>query len=138
VKFGVTTVPRETDLNKLFEVINNRGVQLQHHEILKARMLDALPELERGPYAVLWEACADMENFIERNLSGISGLLAHEIAALHERRELANPEAVRVLLQSRMQQRSDHHVLGLEETLNSTEETETSEAESDAEEADPT
>lgn len=24
------------DLNKLFEVINNRGVQLQHHEILKA------------------------------------------------------------------------------------------------------
>jgi hypothetical protein len=44
VKFVITTVPRETDLNKLFEIINNRGVQLQHHEILKARMLDALSE----------------------------------------------------------------------------------------------
>lgn len=48
MKFVITTVPKETDLNKLFEVINNRGVQLQHHEILKARMLDALTESERG------------------------------------------------------------------------------------------
>ena len=75
VKFVITTVPRETDLNKLFEVINNRGVQLQHHEILKARMLDALTETERGPYAVLWEACADMDSFVERNLAGFRGYL---------------------------------------------------------------
>jgi hypothetical protein len=138
VKFVVTTVPRETDLNKLFEVINNRGVQLQHHEILKARMLDALLEAERGPYAVFWEACADMENFIERNISGLSDLPAHEITGLYERGELTNPETMRVLLQPKSQQRTDHQALGLGEILNAAEETQRSEAESDAEEAEPT
>ncbi len=39
VQLVFTEVPENTDLNKLFEVINNRGVQLQHHEILKARLL---------------------------------------------------------------------------------------------------
>jgi hypothetical protein len=117
VKFVITTVPRETDLNKLFEVINNRGVQLQHHEILKARMLDALTEEERGPYAALWEACADMENFIERNLSGISGLPAHEVNGLYERSELTKAETVRSMLQAKIQGRSGHHALGLEEIL---------------------
>lgn len=79
VKFVITTVPRETDLNKLFEVINNRGVQLQHHDILKARMLEKLDDAERGAYAVLWEACADMDNYVERTLTGVSGLLAYKV-----------------------------------------------------------
>ena len=138
VKFVVTSVPRETDLNKLFEVINNRGVQLQHHEILKARMLDALPEAERGPYAVLWEACADMENFIERNLSGISGMPAHEVAGLYERTELSDADTVRGVLQSRMQGQSDHQALGLEEILTAAEEPEAQEGKSGQEEIEPT
>ncbi len=121
VKFVITTVPRETDLNKLFEVINNRGVQLQHHEILKARMLDALTEVERGAYAVLWEACADTENFIERNLSGISGLSASDVAGFYERNELTNAAAVRTKLQERMQSQNDHQALGLAEILESAE-----------------
>jgi hypothetical protein len=138
VKFVITTVPRETDLNKLFEVINNRGVQLQHHETLKARMLDALTEAERGPYAVLWEACADMENFIERNLSGISGLPASDVADCYERGELANADAVRTMLAKRMQGRSDHHALGLEEILNASEGPLRPEGEIGVEDADPT
>lgn len=115
VKFVITTVPRETDLNKLFEVINNRGVQLQHHEILKARMLDALNEVERGPYAVLWDACADMENFVERNLSGNFKGFASEVAACYERGQLTDASAVRALLARRIQEQNHHHALTLAE-----------------------
>ena len=82
VQFVVTTVPRATDLNKLFEVINNRGVQLQHHEILKARMLEKLDDAERGSYAVLWDACSDMERYVERTLSALSGVQAYVVCEL--------------------------------------------------------
>lgn len=85
VKLVLTTVPEGTDLNKLFEVVNNRGVQLQHHEILKAQMLDALDEGERGSYAILWDTCADMREFAERGLAANSGILAKELAGLCDR-----------------------------------------------------
>ena len=49
VQLILTQVPEHTDLNKLFEVINNRGVQLQHHEILKAKLLEKLESHEREP-----------------------------------------------------------------------------------------
>lgn len=128
VKFVVTTVPRETDLNKLFEVINNRGVQLQHHEILKARMLDALNENERGPYAVLWEACADMENFVERNLSGLSGIPMHEITGLHESGRLPDAVQIRSEVGARHECGSHDRVLGMDEILNSAAEAKTEDA----------
>ena len=117
VQFVITTVPRETDLNKLFEVINNRGVQLQHHEILKARMLDALTEEERGAYAVLWDACADMENFVERSLSGNFKGFASEVADCYERCQLTDALAVREMLEKRIQKQNDHHALSLAEIL---------------------
>ena len=68
VKLLVTEVPEDTDLNKLFEVTNNRGVQLQHHEILKASILQHIKTTERVQYGKIWNACADMDNYIERNL----------------------------------------------------------------------
>jgi hypothetical protein len=117
VKFVITTVPRATDLNKLFEVINNRGVQLQHHEILKARMLDALTEAERGPYAVMWEACADMDSFIERNLAGLSDLSASDVAGIYERGELSSPDSVYLVLSKQMQGQSDFRALDLKKIL---------------------
>ena len=117
VKLVITTVPRETDLNKLFEVINNRGVQLQHHEILKARMLDALNEVERGPYAVLWDACADMENFVERNLSGNFKGFASEVADCYESGQLTVASAVRTMLARRIQEQNHHDALTLAEIL---------------------
>lgn len=138
VKFVVTSVPRETDLNKLFEVINNRGVQLQHHEILKARMLDALLDAERGHYAVLWEACADMENFVERNLSGNFKGFASDVADCYEKGELASGQAVRGLLEKWMHDQNDHHALSLEEILSVKEEAKTPDDESRAEESEPT
>jgi hypothetical protein len=74
VKMVLTTVPSGTDLNKLFEIINNRGVQLKHHEILKARMLEFLNGDERVSYATLWDACADMGDYIEKNIRDLAKL----------------------------------------------------------------
>lgn len=73
VQLVLTRVPAKTDLNKLFEVINNRGIQLQHHEILKARMLNMLDANERSHYALLWDACSGMNDYVERNLRELAG-----------------------------------------------------------------
>ena len=74
VQLVFTQVPENTDLNKLFEVINNRGVQLQHHEILKARLLSKLATHEREHYGQLWDACSYMNDYVEKNLRDATGL----------------------------------------------------------------
>lgn len=72
VQLLFTIVPKETDLNKLFELINNRGVQLQHHEILKAKLLKYIPSNERLKYSNLWDSCSYMDNYVEKNLRDIA------------------------------------------------------------------
>lgn len=74
VKLVFTKVPENTDLNKLFEVINNRGIQLQHHEILKARLLGKLQPNDREYYGQLWDACSYMNDYVEKNLRNATGL----------------------------------------------------------------
>jgi len=83
VQLILTRVPEHTDLNKLFEVINNRGVQLQHHEILKAKLLEKISKDEREPYALLWDACSNMNDYIERNLNQTTKV---DMVALYERK----------------------------------------------------
>ncbi len=119
VKFVITTVPRETDLNKLFEVINNRGVQLQHHEILKARMLDVLGEDERAGYALMWDACADMDRFIEQTLAGLAGMQANEVTALYERNALDKSESLLPVLRDRLKNQAGTYALELDAILKS-------------------
>lgn len=80
VKFLVTILPPETDVNKLFEVLNNRGVQLQQHEILKSKLLKYIPIEERTKYAILWDACSIMDNYIEKSFKDIAGLPWKDIA----------------------------------------------------------
>lgn len=59
-------VPEETDLNHYFEIMNNRGEQLEKHEVLKARMMSGLPDTEsRRGFAVVWDACADMHRYVQ-------------------------------------------------------------------------
>jgi hypothetical protein len=81
VQLVLTRVPAHTDLNKLFEVINNRGVQLQHHEILKAKFLHFLSgdSGERDRYATLWDTCAHMGNYVEKNLRDIGRIRIAEL-----------------------------------------------------------
>ncbi len=74
-----TIVPDTADLNKLFEVLNNRGMQLELHQILKARMLELCNkggetlEYETEHYAILWDSCSDMNEFIEKGFQDASG-----------------------------------------------------------------
>lgn len=72
VKLIFTEVHKQTDLNKLFEIINNRGVQLQHHEILKAQLLNRILSEDRLKYSHLWDACSYMESFVEKNIRDIA------------------------------------------------------------------
>jgi len=98
VSLVLTQVPEGMDLNKLFEVINNRGIQLQHHEILKARLLHDIPAESRSRYAALWNACADMSGFVERNLCLETLLEAHRLGDLYNKGQLLHAGAVHGLL----------------------------------------
>ena len=68
VKLVVTTVPEDSDLNKLFELINGRGEQLKQHEILKAKILANIKEEKQYQYGKIWEICANMDDFLEINI----------------------------------------------------------------------
>jgi uncharacterized protein with ParB-like and HNH nuclease domain len=67
VYFVVNIVPPNTDLNKLFATINNSGVQLEQHDILKSLLLKNL-KTEKIIYSRIWETCENMNNYFERNV----------------------------------------------------------------------
>lgn len=46
VQIARVPVPDETDLNHYFEVMNNRGEQLEKHEIIKARLLSVIEKAD--------------------------------------------------------------------------------------------
>ena len=54
----------QTDVPMVFEVINDRGVRLRSHEILKGKLLGQIDkqELEKGHYHDLWEKQAESIN----------------------------------------------------------------------------
>ncbi|WP_432218546.1 DUF262 domain-containing protein [Pseudomonas kribbensis] len=60
-------VPVDTDLNHYFEIMNNRGEQLEKHEVLKARMMKELQGCEQSQNCLhaVWEACANMERYVQ-------------------------------------------------------------------------
>lgn len=66
VNLVVTKVPEDTDLNKLFELINGRGEQLQQHEILKAKILSKIENtMDRKKYAKIWDICSNMNEHVD-------------------------------------------------------------------------
>lgn len=70
-------VPNETDLNHYFEVMNNRGEQLEKHEIIKARLLSVIENAKSSELNLtesniakslihnVWEACSNMNKYIQ-------------------------------------------------------------------------
>lgn len=66
-------VPRDTDLNHYFEVMNSRGEQLEKHEVVKARLMSVLHTIEDGTnrdvslnaLAKVWDATANMERYLQ-------------------------------------------------------------------------
>jgi len=64
-------VPPQTDINHYFEIMNNRGEQLEKHEVLKARLMAQLmgQEKKRDLFAIIWEACSQMNKPIQLNIT---------------------------------------------------------------------
>jgi len=115
VQLVFTEVPEKTDLNKLFEVINNRGIQLQHHEILKARLLDKLQAQDRLKYSNLWDACASMNQYIEKNIKDIAHIKAHSLfdqeAAKVGEEQLADPAKVLAAIDEKEEENNESMTL---------------------------
>lgn len=73
VQISRIKVPKDTDLNHFFEAMNNRGEQLEKHEVIKARLMETLnkiPEDETRRQSIytltrVWDACANMESYIQ-------------------------------------------------------------------------
>lgn len=70
-------IPADTDVAAYFEIMNNRGEQLQKHEIVKAQMMGkikvARPDgkefhdtIRQGQFAQIWDACSQMDIPIQR------------------------------------------------------------------------
>ena len=78
------TVPNDTALNHYFEIMNNRGEQLEKHEVLKSRLLEVLnripDETERTRskdcFHRVWEASANMEKYVQ---AGFTPEQRHEL-----------------------------------------------------------
>lgn len=60
-------VPKDTDLNHYFEIMNNRGEQLEKHEIVKSKLMSKLEEQSRSTFNKIWEACSDMNRYVQYN-----------------------------------------------------------------------
>ena len=81
-------LPRSTDVNSYFEIMNNRGEQLQYHEIMKAELLANLHALCQhnstiGNYDELaamfdgiWTACSRMNGYVGHHLHMCSKYLS--------------------------------------------------------------
>lgn len=61
-------VPKDTELNHYFEIMNSRGEQLEKHEVLKASLMSNLDKSGHTLFNELWEACADMDSFVQMKL----------------------------------------------------------------------
>lgn len=66
-------MPNDTDVASYFEIMNNRGEQLQEHEIIKGLLLGKLHEEGNDEYSnicsKIWDACSQMEVRIQKSFS---------------------------------------------------------------------
>ncbi|WP_158978015.1 DUF262 domain-containing protein [Cellulophaga sp. L1A9] len=64
-------VPVDTDLNHYFEIMNNRGEQLEKHEVLKAKMLKVFSKEKKASHVfnTIWETCANMEKYVQHGFN---------------------------------------------------------------------
>ncbi len=66
-----TELPGDTDVAAYFEIMNNRGEQLQEHEIVKAMMLgkEQMTRENRAVFSAIWDACSQMDIPIQKTLA---------------------------------------------------------------------
>jgi hypothetical protein len=58
-------IPEDTDVASYFEIMNNRGEQLQKHEIFKAKLMNKLDPMFHNEFNLIWTACSNMDNHIQ-------------------------------------------------------------------------
>ena len=60
-------VPKHTDLNHYFEIMNTRGEQLEQSDVLKARLMAKLQGDKKwqGIFATIWDACRNMDGYVQ-------------------------------------------------------------------------
>jgi hypothetical protein len=60
-------VPPNTDLNKYFEIMNNRGEQLEQQDIVKSHLIARLSNnrKKQDAFARIWDACSDMAGYVQ-------------------------------------------------------------------------
>ena len=78
VKILRICVPKETNLNHYFEIMNSRGEQLEQHEIIKSWLMKPLKDDPHATvaYNIIWEACSNMERYVQMNFNKeLRGLL---------------------------------------------------------------
>ena len=69
VKIYRIKVPPHTDLNRYFEIMNTRGEQLEQQDILKAYLMDCLNHNEKNTFALIWDACINMNGYVQMHLT---------------------------------------------------------------------
>lgn len=62
-------VPKDIDLNHYFEIMNSRGEQLEKHEIIKARLIERLDDVDKEKFNRLWGFCSEMNVYIQQKYS---------------------------------------------------------------------
>lgn len=69
VALFLVIMPPETDVSAYFEIMNNRGVQLEFHELLKAKFIERLPaDVDQSLFDRLWTACSRMDGYLADRL----------------------------------------------------------------------
>ena len=95
-----TEIPDDTDLNKLFELINGRGQQLSQTDILKSHILDLIRKETNGNedllirYGQLWNACADMNEYVEHNIQQEDPSLTWKDRLIYDKESNSDEEGI--------------------------------------------
>ena len=66
-------IPNDTDVANYFEIMNNRGEQLQKHEILKSKLMDKIKDEngnherpKQNTFSQIWDACSQIDIPIQK------------------------------------------------------------------------
>lgn len=73
-------VPKHTDLNRYFEIMNTRGEQLEQHDILKATLMSYLKNgKDQVVFSKIWDACSDMNGYVQMHFVSKKNAVRNEL-----------------------------------------------------------
>lgn len=89
VRIARVPVPKDTDLNHYFEVMNSRGEQLEKHEVVKARLmsiLNGIPvkssrDANLHLLSKVWDAASNMERYVQY---GFTSTERHQLFGIND------------------------------------------------------